>query len=51
LVPNLEAKFCTTIDTESSPNNAEEVPTGEMGELYVKGPNIFAGYHNNPEAT
>jgi acyl-CoA synthetase (AMP-forming)/AMP-acid ligase II len=51
LVPNLEAKFCITIDTESSPNNAEEVPTGEMGELYVKGPNIFAGYHNNPEAT
>lgn len=28
-----------------------EVPAGQTGELWIKGPNIFKGYHNNPEAT
>ncbi|KAA0965204.1 long-chain fatty acid--CoA ligase [Sporosarcina sp. ANT_H38] len=28
-----------------------EVPTGEVGELVVKGPNIFVEYWNKPEAT
>lgn len=28
-----------------------EVPAGEVGELWMKGPNIFKGYHNNPEGT
>lgn len=28
-----------------------EVPAGQTGELWLKGPNIFQGYHNNPEAT
>ena len=34
--------------------NAEgthELPTGEVGELWAKGPQIVAGYWNNPEAT
>ena len=29
----------------------EEVAVGETGELWMKGPNIFKGYHNNPEGT
>ena len=29
----------------------KEVPVGEVGELWVKGPNVFLGYHNNPEGT
>ncbi|KAL9099562.1 MAG: hypothetical protein Q9163_004955 [Psora crenata] len=28
-----------------------EVALGETGELWIKGPNIFKGYHNNPEGT
>lgn len=29
----------------------KEVPIGETGELWIKGPNVFQGYHNNPEGT
>ena len=28
-----------------------EVPQGKEGEVWVKGPNVFLGYHNNEEAT
>lgn len=28
-----------------------EVPVGQTGELWIKGPNIFLGYLNNPEGT
>ncbi|TAQ89517.1 hypothetical protein B7494_g2171 [Chlorociboria aeruginascens] len=27
------------------------VPTGTEGEIWIKGPNVFIGYHNNPTAT
>jgi len=27
------------------------LPIGETGELWIKGPNVFKGYHNNPEGT
>ncbi|KAF2108962.1 4-coumarate-CoA ligase-like protein [Lophiotrema nucula] len=29
----------------------KEVPVGEVGELWIKGPNVFKGYLNNPEGT
>ncbi len=29
----------------------QQVPTGEIGELWIKGPNVILGYWNNPEAT
>lgn len=29
----------------------KEVPVGEVGELWIKGPNVFKGYLNNPEMT
>jgi 4-coumarate--CoA ligase len=29
----------------------EEMPVGETGELWIKGPNVFKGYLNNPEGT
>ncbi|KAF7894273.1 hypothetical protein EAF00_007787 [Botryotinia globosa] len=33
-----------------SPSNSE-VPVGQEGEIWISGPNVFLGYHNNPEAT
>tara|TARA_Y100000813_G_C24156900_1_gene350117 strand:+ start:774 stop:2318 length:1545 start_codon:yes stop_codon:yes gene_type:complete len=32
-------------------DDGKELPWGEVGELYIKGPNITPGYWNNPEAT
>jgi acyl-CoA synthetase (AMP-forming)/AMP-acid ligase II len=29
----------------------QEVPTGEIGELWISGPGMFKGYYNKPEAT
>ena len=43
MVPNATAKF---MDPEE-----KEVPTGQVGELWIKGPNIFKGYLNNAEGT
>ncbi|RFU31232.1 hypothetical protein B7463_g5118, partial [Scytalidium lignicola] len=43
LLPNLTAKYM-------SPDE-EEVPVGQTGELWMKGPNVFKGYLNNPEGT
>ncbi|KAK5806181.1 hypothetical protein VI817_000439 [Penicillium citrinum] len=43
LMPNLTAKFL-------SPDGAE-VPTGQDGELALKGPSIFRGYWNNKEGS
>lgn len=43
LLPNMLAKH---VDP-----NGKEVPVGEPGELWVKGPNVFLGYLNNPPGT
>jgi 4-coumarate--CoA ligase len=43
MLPNQIAKYM-------SPEE-QEVPVGETGELWIKGPNIFQGYLNNPEGT
>jgi 4-coumarate--CoA ligase len=43
LLPNITAKYM-------SPDE-QELPAGEVGELWIKGPNVFMGYLNNPEGT
>ena len=43
LVKPIELKIC---DSEG-----KELPTGEMGEIVVKGENVMAGYGKNPEST
>ncbi len=32
-------------------DRGQDLPWGEVGELYIKGPNITPGYWNNPKAT
>lgn len=43
LLANQTAKFMSAEE--------KEVPVGEVGELWIKGPNIFKGYLNNAEGT
>ena len=51
LFPNMQAKFCVVPLAEGESDGSKEVAAGETGELYVKGPNVFLGYHNNEPAT
>ncbi|KAJ3164227.1 hypothetical protein HDU88_005539 [Geranomyces variabilis] len=44
LVPNVEARLV-------DPDTGRDVPTGEPGELWIRGPMIMAGYHRNEKAT
>jgi 4-coumarate--CoA ligase len=54
LCPNMQAKFCAMPGDgeEYDPTGkAKELPVGATGELYLRGPNIFLGYHQKPEET
>jgi acyl-CoA synthetase (AMP-forming)/AMP-acid ligase II len=43
VLPETEIRLCDPF--------GEEVPAGEAGELWVRGPGVAKGYHNRPEAT
>ncbi|KAI1371673.1 hypothetical protein F4677DRAFT_463910 [Hypoxylon crocopeplum] len=54
LLPNIEAKICEPFDSSREDDASfapREFQPGEVGELHVKGPNVFKGYHNNVKAT
>ena len=38
-------------ETRIVDDNGQDLPPGEIGELLIKGPGIFQGYYNNPDAT
>ncbi|KAJ3289115.1 putative fatty-acid--CoA ligase FadD10 [Borealophlyctis nickersoniae] len=44
LVPNCEARLV-------DPDTGKDCPVNESGEMWIRGPNVMKGYHNNPEAT
>ena len=44
----LQSTLVKLVDVETGKN---EVPTGEVGEIIVHGPQVMKGYHNKPEET
>lgn len=38
-------------DARLMTTDGKQVPPGEVGEIWLRGPNVFAGYANRPEAT
>lgn len=57
LLPNLQVRIhevgaeLEVDDKGTATTNSKELAAGEVGELYMKGPNIFKGYWHNEQAT
>jgi acyl-CoA synthetase (AMP-forming)/AMP-acid ligase II len=45
--PPLPGTECRVVD----PETGDDVPVGERGELWIRGPQVMRGYLDNPEAT
>ena len=48
--PESAGSPCPVMESRIVDENGEDLPTGEKGELWVKGGNVFRGYLNRPEA-
>ena len=48
--PGSAGKLAMNAEARIVDENGNDVPRGEIGELWVKGPNITPGYWNRPEA-
>jgi long-chain acyl-CoA synthetase len=49
--PNSIGRPVPTCEVRFVDDNGKDVPQGEIGELWMRGPNIIVGYWGNPEAT
>ena len=48
--PESAGSPCPVMESRIVDENGKDLPTGEKGELWVKGGNVFRGYLNRPEA-
>ncbi|MGB5092582.1 MAG: class I adenylate-forming enzyme family protein [Parvibaculum sp.] len=49
--PDSAGPAVPTCDLRVVDENGKDVPVGQIGELWIKGPNVVKGYWNKPEAT
>ena len=50
-IPGSIGRAIKDIEVRLVDENGEDALVGDAGEIWVRGPNVFAGYLNNPEAT
>jgi long-chain acyl-CoA synthetase len=49
--PDSIGRPVVTADVRIVDDNGADVPLGQIGELWIRGPNVIPGYWKNPEAT
>jgi long-chain acyl-CoA synthetase len=49
--PDSVGRPVITAEVRIVDDNGVDVPRGDIGELWIRGPNVIPGYWNNPEAT
>ncbi|MCP4904129.1 MAG: acyl--CoA ligase [bacterium] len=49
--PRSAGRAVPVLQVKVADDHGKEVPRGEVGEIFFRGPNLIRGYWNNPEAT